>query len=171
MQPAQRHRPRAFTLVELLVVIAIIGILVALLLPAIGAARESARRTHCANTLRQWTVAMHLFHDAKKRLPAGSSSSPRQTWVMYLWPYIEQSPLAARNDIKQHFYLAPATLDNGFSLRGLDLGTIDLPVAMLPREARRMVPGELPEHQQVGERVSAEAVRAMHSPGAFARGK
>jgi prepilin-type N-terminal cleavage/methylation domain-containing protein/prepilin-type processing-associated H-X9-DG protein len=108
-----------FTLVELLVVIAIIGVLVALLLPAVQAAREAARRTQCVNTLKQWGTAMHMFHDAKKALPAGSRSNPRQTWVMFLWGYIEQGPLERGNDIKQHFYLPPATLDGGNSLRGL----------------------------------------------------
>jgi prepilin-type N-terminal cleavage/methylation domain-containing protein len=62
---------RGFTLVELLVVIAIIGILVALLLPAIQAARESARRTQCLNYLKQWGIAMQLHHDTKDRLPLG----------------------------------------------------------------------------------------------------
>jgi prepilin-type processing-associated H-X9-DG protein len=62
---------------------------------------------------------MHLFHDAKQRLPHGSRNNPRQTWVFFLWPYIEQGPLAARNDLTEHFYLPPATLDNGTSLRGL----------------------------------------------------
>jgi prepilin-type N-terminal cleavage/methylation domain-containing protein len=114
-----RVRRQAFTLVELLVVIAIIGVLVALLLPAIQAARESARRTQCVNMLRQWGLAMQLHHDAKKALPAGARSNPRQTWVFFLWPYIEQGPLAAGNNLRAHFYQAPATLDDGYSLRGL----------------------------------------------------
>jgi prepilin-type N-terminal cleavage/methylation domain-containing protein/prepilin-type processing-associated H-X9-DG protein len=109
---AMKNLQRGFTLVELLVVIAIIGILVALLLPAIQAARESARRTQCLNHLKQWGTAMHLFHDAKKRLPIGSRSNPRQTWTMYLWPYIEEYTLDANNDIDTPFYNPPGTIHN-----------------------------------------------------------
>lgn len=112
-------RPRGFTLVELLVVIAIIGLLVALLLPAVQAAREAARRTECVNKCKQWGIAMHLFHDAKGRLPIGSQRDPRQTWVMYLWPYIEQGPVAAIGDTGVAFYLPPNTANN----RSLDGAT------------------------------------------------
>jgi len=65
----KQRRRRGFTLVELLVVIAIIGVLVALLLPAVQAAREAARRTQCLNNIRQLGIAMHLYHDAHEQFP------------------------------------------------------------------------------------------------------
>ncbi|MGD9633603.1 MAG: DUF1559 domain-containing protein [Pirellulales bacterium] len=89
-----RQKYRGFTLVELLVVIAIIGILVALLLPAIQAAREAARRSECINNLKQLGISMQNFHDTKKQLPAGSYTCCYGTWQMLILPFIEEQQLA-----------------------------------------------------------------------------
>jgi prepilin-type N-terminal cleavage/methylation domain-containing protein/prepilin-type processing-associated H-X9-DG protein len=89
-----RRIERGFTLVELLVVIAIIGILVALLLPAIQAARESARRAQCINNLKQVGVALQNYHDTYKQLPVGAYSCCQGTWQAAMLPFIEEQQLA-----------------------------------------------------------------------------
>ncbi len=83
-----------FTLVELLVVIAIIGVLVALLLPAVQAARESARRTQCINNLKQLGIAAQNYHDSHQELMPGARSCCWGTWQYFILPFIEQTQLA-----------------------------------------------------------------------------
>ncbi len=113
---------RGFTLVELLVVIAIIGILVALLLPAVQAAREATRRTECTNKLKQIGLAMHNFHDAQGHLPPGYTSTPTSDgsvpagesidsetwdatpgwgWGTHILPYMEESTLYDQIDLDE----------------------------------------------------------------------
>jgi prepilin-type N-terminal cleavage/methylation domain-containing protein/prepilin-type processing-associated H-X9-DG protein len=92
------NRRKGFTLVELLVVIAIIGILVALLLPAIQAAREAARRSECVNNMKQIVLAMQNYHDTHRAFPCGyshrgSSSQPRWGWAVWIMPYMELNSL------------------------------------------------------------------------------
>ncbi|MEN6493080.1 MAG: DUF1559 domain-containing protein [Thermoguttaceae bacterium] len=104
------RRNRGFTLVELLVVIAIIGILIALLLPAVQAAREAARRSQCTNNLKQIGLAMHNYEDTFKCFPryyypvlpdAGWYGHSGFTMIL---PYVEQGPIYKQVDWKSYYY-------------------------------------------------------------------
>lgn len=89
-------RGSAFTLVELLVVITIIGILIALLLPAVQAAREAARRSQCSNNLKQWGIGLHNYHQANNILPLQNSygtNAMHRSWMVGTLPYVEQTAI------------------------------------------------------------------------------
>jgi prepilin-type N-terminal cleavage/methylation domain-containing protein len=96
-----------FTLVELLVVIAIIGILIALLLPAVQAARESARRTQCTNNLKQVGLAFHGFHDQNKFLPPMRMRKFYASWAVLILPYLEQTATYDLWDISNEYFNQP----------------------------------------------------------------
>ena len=96
-------RRLGFTLVELLVVIAIIGVLVALLLPAVQAARESSRRTQCANHLKQIGLALHSFEDTYKTIPY-TRLDTRETYAVLLLQYLEQGNLYSQWNLTKQYY-------------------------------------------------------------------
>jgi prepilin-type N-terminal cleavage/methylation domain-containing protein/prepilin-type processing-associated H-X9-DG protein len=117
---SSRNGRGAFTLVELLVVIAIIGILVALLLPAVQAAREAARRTECNNKLKQIGIAVHNFHDTYKRLPpayglkGSTNNSNQQAPVLYhILPFMEQGMIVDGSLGNAYNTVIPGGANNG----------------------------------------------------------
>ncbi len=133
-----RVHTRGFTLVELLVVIAIIGILVALLLPAVQAAREAARRMSCSNNTKQIGLAMHNYHDVARAFPFAYmidlSNLNVQTWGTRILPYLEESTISDKWDDSVPAFNEASAL--GFSpaavARNLELAKTQLAVYKCP---------------------------------------
>jgi prepilin-type N-terminal cleavage/methylation domain-containing protein len=109
MRPVSMHMRKGFTLVELLVVIAIIGILVALLVPAVQFARESSRRSECSNHLKQMGLAVHEFADANKTLPSSRLGPQHATWFVQILPNVEQSGLYGSWILSNTYYVQSVT--------------------------------------------------------------
>ena len=109
----------AFTLIELLVVIAIVGILIGLLLPAVQQAREAARRSQCANNLKQIGLAVHNFSDENGSLPDSyrlSSNLPRISWETKILPFVDQQTLYTRIDQTQNWSAVAVSASGGYTV-------------------------------------------------------
>ena len=127
-----RRQPRAFTLVELLVVISIIGVLMSLLLPAVQAARETARRAQCANNQKNLSLAVLQYDGSHKKFPGYVNSvgidDKRASWLVMIFPYVEQTALW--DAYQKVGVLPPApTLDIGICPSNPATGAIVAPMA------------------------------------------
>jgi prepilin-type processing-associated H-X9-DG protein len=104
-------------------VIAIIGMLIALLLPAIQAAREAARRMQCGNNQKQVVLAMHNHHDAQQQFPTGADGDVWTTWAVYIFPFLEQQTIYNAYDPTKNYQTAP----NSTVLKDLRIATYTCP--------------------------------------------
>ena len=138
----RRRLFRGFTLVELLVVIAIIGILIALLLPAVQAAREAARRSQCSNNLKQLGLAFHNYHDIYKQFPINNLSwqnpinAAQGSHLVRLFPFMEQQPAWDVFDSASRLTGNPEeAVVGGKPLRQTVLGTLVCQVTAMTRRS------------------------------------
>jgi len=133
---ADQEKRTGFTLVELLVVIAIIGILIALLLPALGIAREAARRAQCRNNLRQMGVALHTYHQAMSSFPPGVIADDDDfrdglhSGLTLMLPFLDQRAIHGRYDFKIDWRQAA----------NRNLAALEVPTFICPTSA-----GEVPD--------------------------
>jgi len=133
---------QGFTLVELLVVVAIIGILISMLLPAVQAVREAARRTTCLNNLKQIGLAVHNFESAHRRIPPARAADGFMTWPSHLMPYLEQNNYIDQLEPTERYHAQ-------------DPATLGLPIEVMICPSRNRANGSISVSEAGGESVGS----------------
>ena len=133
LKNTNHQRRQAFTLIELLVVIAIIGILIAMLLPAVQMVREAARRTQCANQVKQQSLAMLNYESAYEHLPSGFTHPAMTMWSGLILPYLEQGNLYDTIDIENKWTLINGGTEENMAALGVYIEVFQCPSSSIPR--------------------------------------
>jgi len=131
------HPRRGFTLVELLVVIAIIGVLIALLLPAVQQAREAARRMQCTNNLKQVGLGLHNYHSAFNTLPPHGAQPHGPTWWVHILPFMEQGNIYDQLRFRDYDFLFSGNVPNRTVMHELAPTYMICPSSALPQFIER----------------------------------
>ena len=157
-----QNKQSGFTLVELLVVIAIIGVLIALLLPAVQAAREAARRIKCSNNLKQYGLALHNYHDIHKSFPPGGTDwgqGPRISWQVRVLPFTEQNTIYDQLDMS--LPEVPFQIIN-VGTQQLEARRAQVPYAMCPDDTAEPIYEEWAQTSYTGS-VGSQLVNSNNS--------
>jgi len=165
---SRKIRFRGFTLVELLVVIAIIGVLVALLLPAVQAAREAARRMSCGNNLKQIGLALQNYHDAFKSFPFGNRGNRDQpNWRFAILPFMEEGNVYDQADFVGGGFNSTSSYPGNTFLVGLIVDTYNCPSSAAPINGLEVAPSPVNANNGNGQLMSYVGISGATAESGF----
>jgi prepilin-type N-terminal cleavage/methylation domain-containing protein/prepilin-type processing-associated H-X9-DG protein len=162
LRMSQLRLRRAFTLIELLVVIAIIGILIALLLPAVQKVREAANRLKCQNNLKQIGIALHGFHDSYHGFPKAGKLANQLSWHVFILPFVEQDNLYKQFNLARGPFNGPP--DNRGPMKN-ELAFNKIPIYLCPSSQAEKMFTTPPHNVNEPELVNGQPPYTTHYYG------